>query len=263
MPLDLNSFSRWLGRATPFLIFALARTGSTTLRRLLECHPAVSCVHEPFNPGRRRPPEPVTDGGRLHHELRQLRKRTSGIKHVWDPKGWPFPDGSPLNRELLTRPRQRIVFLNRQNVLRRLVSLQMSRQAKAWGIDDADRTAMREFPFAALDTAALGYFLARERDAIAHHRRAIVESGNPFLDLWYEDVLAPAIPIDRREAMLGTILEFLGLDPVLPAKRRDRVRLLLQPQDGPLNSAATYRRIPGIDDVEARFGSDSTGYLFR
>lgn len=263
LPLHLALFARWRGRAEPFLIFALARTGSTTLRRLLESHPAISCIHEPFNPERRSPPEAVPDGVLLRRELRQIRKTYSGIKHVWDTAGWPFPKGAPLNRELLMQPGQRILFLNRRNVLRRLVSHQISRQLDAWGMDDQDRTAVRESPFVPLDTEALEYFLAREGRAIAESRQVIVESGNPALDLWYEDLFDPDIPIEGKEAMLAGIFEFLGLDPVLPRKQRERVRLLFHPEDGALNSAATYRRIPGIDDVEARFGSDSTGYLFR
>src|SRR5258708_1604666 len=38
-----------------FLLFSMARTGSTTLRALLHCHPAVRCIHEPFNPDCRDP----------------------------------------------------------------------------------------------------------------------------------------------------------------------------------------------------------------
>lgn len=63
--------------------------------------------------------------------------------------------------------------------------------------------------------------------------------------------------------MLAGIFRFLGLDPTLPALRRERVGLLFEPEGGPLNSTDTYRRVPGIADVEARFGSDSTGHLFR
>jgi hypothetical protein len=263
LPLNLDLFARWRGRAEPFLIFALARTGSTTLRRLLQCHPAISCLHEPFNPERRNPPETVSDAARLRQEVREIRKKYSGIKHVWDTAGWPFPKGSALNQELLMQPDQRILFLNRRNVLRRLVSHQIAVQVDAWGMDDQDRTALRERPLVPLDTEALGHFLAREQSAIAEHRRVIVESGNPFLDLWYEDLFDAGTPLEGREAKLARIFAFLGLKPVRLPKHLDRVRLLFDPEDGPLNSAATYRRIPGIDDVEARFGSDSTGHLFR
>lgn len=264
MPPNLPFFSRWWGRrAAPFLIFALARSGSTTLRRLLECHDGVACIHEPFNPGRRSPPEVVADGAQLRRELRQLRRRYEGIKHVWDPEGWPFPPGSALNQELVTQPQHRVLFLNRRNTLRRLVSLQMSRQAQAWGSADEDRRTLREFPFRPLDTAALERFLACEPPAIARQRQAIVASGNALLDVWYEDLFERETPLETKEALLGGIFEFLGLDPALRPRQRDQVRLLFHPDDGPLNSAATYRRIPGIDDVEARFGSDATGHLFR
>ena len=237
------------------MIFALARSGSTTLRRSLECHDGVACIHEPFNPDRRSLPEIVADGAQLRRELRQLRRRYDGIKHVWDPEGWPFPPGSALNQELATQPQQRVLFLNRRNTLRRLVSLQISRQTEAWGSDDEDRKTLRDFPFRPLDTEALRHCLACEPPAIARQRQAIVASGNALLDVWYEDLF--------KEATLARIFEFLGLAPALRPQQRDQVRLLLYPDDGPMNSAATYRRIPGIDDVEARFGSDANGHLFR
>ncbi len=261
MPLHSHFLSQWRGRAGPFLIFALGRTGSTTLRRLLECHPALTCIHEPFNPDRRSADTP-TDGERLRTELRQLRKRAPGIKHVWDPEGWPFPSGSPLNRELVTLPGQRILFLNRRNALRRLVSVQMSNQARAWGSTAEDRAATQTFPFAPLDTETLGRCLARERDVVADYRHAIVASRNPFIELWYEDAFDPRVAIEAKEALIGRIFHFLGVKPTLATERRERLRALLLPDDGPLNSATTYRRVPGIDDVEARFGCDATGRLF-
>ena len=263
VPSFSNLFSSRRRRARPFVIFALGRTGSTTLSRVVACHPAVTCLHEPFNPDRRTPPAPVTDGATLRRELRELRTRASGIKHVWDPDGWPFPRGSMLNRELAVQPGQRILFLNRRNVLRRLVSSQISEQAKVWAITEEDRTIVREFAFGPLDVEALSHRVGRERDAIAAYRRAIAASGTPCLDLWYEDLFEPDVTIAAQEAWLERIFAFLGVDPTLPPERRSDVHRLLRPDAGPLNSAATYRRIPGIDDVEARFGCDATGHLFR
>lgn len=263
MPLYSNLFSLRRRRAEPFVVFALGRTGSTTLRRVLDCHPAVTCIHEPFNPDRRGRAGPVTDDTVLGCELHELRARARGIKHVWDPDGWPFPKGSTLNRDLVTHPGQRVVFLNRRNVLRRLVSVQMSDQAQAWSIDDEDRAIMRRFRFAPLDMRILERWLPRELDTIATYRRAITASGNPCLDLWYEDVFEPTVPIEAQAAALDAIFRFLDLDPTLSATVRARMHALLRPAEGSLNSAATYRRVPGIDDVEARFGCDATGHLFR
>jgi len=263
VPLNFKLFSRSSRRAEPFLIFALARTGSTTLRRLLACHPDVTCVHEPFNPGRRPAGAPVTDGATLRREVQALRRQHGGIKHVWDSAGWPFPTGSPLNLELLTMPGHRVLFLNRRNVLRRLVSFHVASQTDAWGMDDRERAAVQRHRFAPLDLEELGYFLAGERAEIARHREAMRESGTPFAELWYEDLFDPRRPLADKEATLAGIFGFLGLRPALPAARCSRVRGLFAPDDGPMNSAATYRRIPGIDEVEARFGSEATGYLFR
>src|SRR5262245_30663058 len=107
-----------------FLLFAMERTGSTTLGYVLNCHPSIRCVHEPFNPDCRSPAgDPAPKNlALLESELKRLWGANNGIKHVWLPDGGPFRRGSNLNKRLLCRPGQRVLFLNRRNILRRLVS---------------------------------------------------------------------------------------------------------------------------------------------
>ena len=76
----------------PFLIFSLPRTGGTTLANVLQVT-SIRCLIEPFHPRRYQ--------GRYHNglfHLATLRHRLtaiwlcwSGIKHICEPNGWPFP----------------------------------------------------------------------------------------------------------------------------------------------------------------------------
>ena len=149
-----------------FVLFALARTGSTILSRILRCHPQVRCLGEPFNNGLHdaRYSQMVRDEQSLEDTMELLWSGYDGIKHVWDPYGWPFSDGGALNRHLLSGVRHKVVFLNRRNTLRRLVSLQVSEQSNVWAFDGpAEREDFSRFPVRPLDEAALRDQLARER----------------------------------------------------------------------------------------------------
>jgi len=69
-----------------FVVFCLARTGSTTLTRLLNLHSQIRCMDEPFN--RDYHPEyarRATDRESLYELIDEIYQTHNGIKHVADP----------------------------------------------------------------------------------------------------------------------------------------------------------------------------------
>src|SRR3954470_16532022 len=110
----------------PFIIFSLPRTGSTTLVRLVNCHPGIHCIFEPFNPTNRAQYAIRADNLRRVYGLgvavQQLWTVCNGIKHVGSWDGFPFKDEPDLNLQMLTGRGARIVFLTRKNALRRAIS---------------------------------------------------------------------------------------------------------------------------------------------
>ena len=151
------------GAAVPgkldFMIFTPTRTGSTTLQRLLNCHPAVHCVWEPFNPthgaiagvGRE-----IRDFADLEAALQHLSTRSNGFKHVWRPGGFPFPEGSGLNDRMLLRGDSKVIMLGRRNALQRAISEHISKQMRIWTIDcEAHRQRIEQHVFQPLDIEML------------------------------------------------------------------------------------------------------------
>ena len=71
------------------LIFSLARCGSESLVSILNCHPEILCVSEPFNRDNfdGQYLNRVKDETTLREALADLWKEYTGIKHVWDPAG--------------------------------------------------------------------------------------------------------------------------------------------------------------------------------
>jgi hypothetical protein len=79
--------------------------------------------------------------------------------------------------------------------------------------------------------------------------------------IWYEDIFAP---IYRATDSLGDqicdIIDFLGFAP--PSRKTLACMALgLSPAFWKHNSPKTYSLIPNIDQIEARCGSDETGWL--
>ena len=56
---------------------------------------------------------------------------------------------------------------------------------------------------------------------------------------------------------------FVGAAPVGDVRIDFAVANVLNPETSKLNLIETYRRIPNIDEVERRFGSDEAGWLFK
>lgn len=248
------------------LIFSLPRCGSTTLMRVLDCHRDVHCASEPFNDDSPPFTELVRaeDAPSLGAKLEAIRAEYDCIKHVWHPSGWPFPKRSDLNRALLLRSDHRVVLLNRRNILRRIVSNQMSMQTRLWSLRrDGDRDSISDFEFQEISVKAVKWQLCRERKLIKAHRRDLTKCKIVFLDLWYEDLFDPALTAEDRHQVIRRVLDFMGRDTSPEAMDLDEADRLLDPSSTKMNARDTYLRVPNIHEIEKRFGSNKTGWLFK
>jgi hypothetical protein len=77
-----------------------------------------------------------------------------------------------------------------------------------------------------------------------------------YLELVYEDLYTEDLAANR--ASVRRVFGFLGL--AMPED--DRIDYYLDPARSRLNSASTYRLVPNADELNGRFGSDETGWLF-
>ena len=248
--------------ADRFLIFALSRTGSTSLMRALECHPAICCAHEPFGSGAAA----VENRAELHARLDAIAREFNGIKHVWNSMGWPpFVRDPTLHFELLTSFGP-VLVLRRNNVLRRIVSSEIARQTHIYqsAVCARDyRRGLRWFPFRRLDVPRIERELALETRAIARVRQQLADAGIRHLDLAYEELFAPGDAEDRLQ-QIEPVFQFLGASFFeLDEDARRAVADILDPALNKLNDAEMLWRIPDITEIEAQFGSDDTGWLFR
>lgn len=235
--------------------------------RLLNSHPDIQCISEPFNPdssdsvhGTFR----ITDPASLDEALTDIWKRNfNAIKHVWAPLGWPFANNPEFNKLLILKRDQRILFLNRKNYLRRLVSSHISAQTNIWGIfNENDRKKVLKCKFKPLDIEFVKRKLEVEKKMVTQYRRLLLDNHIEFLELWYEQLYEPSLTAQQHLEGLNQILAFLGHPGIFSDKTVAQVNRLFDPKQAKLNSDAIYRMIPGVEELESQCGSDETGWLF-
>jgi hypothetical protein len=251
-----------------FLLFAHSRTGSTTLQRILETHPHVRMLSEPFNPmvpknnpqGRHAYLYESEDDERLGRCLDEMFHYFTGVRHLMPgrpPEGrvkrW---DIEHLNRVILRRPLNRILLV-RRNRLQSVVSVMLSMQTRVWQRDQG----RHEQGFEPLDLDQLAQQVGWLRDDVAQYRDFMRDNDLPFLELAYEDLFGPGVTPEEQRARIREVFAWIGAaEP--SAEVWDEIRKLLDPARRKLNSAETYRRIPNADAIEARLGSAENGHLF-
>jgi len=259
-----NSFSE-IQANEKFLVFSLPRCGSTTLRRLLNCHPRIHCLEEPFNPFNYSSKylDQVMDPESLAQTLRGIWSTYNGIKHTWYPDGWPFNDKA-FNKLLMLKHNQKVLYLNRRNLLRRLVSNHISNQTNVWGLfNEQDRKKVASCKFAPMNIDATKWRLDWEMGMIAHYKQLLVANRTTFLEIWYEDLYNPKIATSDHIEKLNQVFAFLGEKSITNESALAQVKNLFDASRMKLNSIETYLRIPKIREVEKQCGSEATGWLFK
>lgn len=244
-----------------FIIYSLGRSGSTSLGILVNELSSGACCTEPFNTGangEKYRALALSQG--LPTAVKAIHADGfSGFKHVWDPRGWPFPDGSALNKEVLGLNDYSVVFLYRRNILKRLLSWEIANQTKLWqGRTSAHLKRRRKHTYTEINSAYLRKELDIEQAALEAVKEELARRTGPYLKVCYEDVFAPDQASSLRE--LRRVLDFIGLDG---KEQSDRKLGALWSDGGQCKSEEIYRLIPGIDRLNSDLGSAETGYLFE
>jgi hypothetical protein len=236
------------------LIFALPRTGSTSILKALNAHPNIRCSCEPFTF-----PAMLRSREQIRERLATLRRDYFAVKHVWHPSGWPFGPQMELNWFLLTEGAECVVLLRRNNVLKRVVSCALCMQADVWYVENNEALDnYRRRKFDPLNIEGIRRSVQRELALLEEGRQRLRDANVRWTEMVYEDLYGVAGA--QREAF-GRLFEFLGIASVSPPWP-EVSRIIDQPV-ARLNDDDVYKSVPNIEEVEARIGGNATGWLFR
>lgn len=241
------------------LLFAHPRSGSSNLYQILQRHPALDILEEPFNEnfvtwqtGNPDYLSRVRDIPSLDAQLAEIFASYNGIK-VLD-----YQLDDALLEHLLLRPGLRVIFLRRRNLLQTVVSNLIAEQTHLWKKWDMTRP-LAEY-YANLRPLDLDDIHGR-MDWLAQHLEWCegVLDGREDGRVWkavYEDFYFASSAI--QAATLAGMWRFLDLPPVPP----EQLHYYLRPDLTKLNSPATYAFLPNAQEIHERCGSDRYGWLF-
>jgi hypothetical protein len=253
---------RDLGR--PFVLFCQARTGSSSLAQVLNCHPGIRCSFEPFNRDIHASDNAeITDAESLRLGLRSLWKEYNGIKHVATPTGWPFGNKS-LNQAILDERDCDFVLVTRRNALRRAVSDVLARQTKIYHFwNEQDRDTFRGFAFKPLNPDGLRSLIEADQRFLTECRQRVRANNARYRELSYEDLFGAGLTTAKQMQAINELIEFLGRPSLDVVDASEDVARLLNVSTSASDSPRVYRQVPNIDEIEQKLGSDETGWLFK
>jgi hypothetical protein len=237
----------------PFVLFAHARSGSTSLVRALERSPDVRILMEPFNesftrwnPGATDYRATVTDAASLDRAAVEWYAQHEGVK-VLD---YQMP--RDINTRLISSGDRNVIFLRRRNILRTCVSVELSEQTGVWHAWDGSHQGQT---FAPISIDALRKRVDDSAREMAYYERVAASlPSDRVLRLWYEELYS-----SRGADLIRDAFRFLGAEAVLD----DETATLLDPGRTRLNPDEVYLGIPNAGEIDAELGSDKTGWLLE
>ncbi|MEO0603582.1 MAG: pyridoxamine 5'-phosphate oxidase family protein [Myxococcota bacterium] len=241
------------------LVLAHGRSGSTTLAHLIDAHPRITLVDEPFHehrtawdPDLRPHRDFIVDEASLEAEVERVLAEGDGFKMLL----------YQLDRDwvewLIQRPDFGVVVLHRRNRLEAAVSWSVAHQTQLWArydVDDEEALLDRYRELEPLDPEQIRTSTERiDGDVAWALQTARTYASDRHLELVYEELYGedPA----RQAALLKALWALAGVPPMPFEDARPHLD-----RSNKLNSAETLSRVPNLGDIAVACGSDEMGWL--
>lgn len=228
------------------VIYGNPRTGTTSLWHILMCHPQIKHGQaQPFGPDRNKTP--------IENE-EDLIKRTHKLFLFCDLLKHTTVELKPQYFNTLLKTSNKLIYLNRKNILKQMVSDLLGIQTNVWNKDSKNwkKFYVDKSPFKAIDLSTL----ERKMNLFKRNNKIIEDVlTDKVMKIIYEDFYL----IDEKFQIvkLKEIFNYLKLEEVINDKMLDRLRNSRQ------NTEEVYLRIPNIQDIENNFGNEENGWIFK
>ena len=241
------------------IFFAHPRSGSSSLYQILQLHPELNILEEPFNENftrwnsnNKNYRELIYDIPSLDMQIAEIFTTFNGIKAL----DYQLPDDLAIH--MLERPDCKIIFLRRRNLLQSVVSVLIAEQTHLW--KKWEMTKPLEEYYRELNPLDIRDI--QQRVTYLKHRLDIFESvvdtrsRDEVIKLTYEDFYFSET--SQQKWQLDAIWKLLKIAPF----ELEHYQYYLQPEAVKINSAATYAFLPNSSEIQEYCGSDETGWLY-
>lgn len=195
--------------------------------------------------------------------LKLIWCRWEGIKHVWLSNGFPFSALPALNDGIVLAA-NRVIFLERRNLLQRYVSSLISRQIEFWiGTRQEFLGRLGNIQLRELDPELATCEIKKDREAILRRRSFLEENQIPVMYLVFEDLFGMTVSKDSQFETMNRILAFLGFRNFAREEFDKLCSPFFEHNKYQWASPETYQLIPGIRNFERAVGSYDFGWLFE
>ena len=233
-----------------FILLAIARSGSTSLARVLNESKDVKLAIEPFNPNYTNwyPDEPnystrVNDEETLDEVTDELFGRFTAIKTL------NYQLGTGLYEHLMKRPDIKVILLYRKNVISSVLSAEISKQTGAWHKEDLNETAKKSNknlkPISLELISKNIEFISSQHEELINFLQK--HKVNKYLDLYYEDLYSE--DSNKNIQTITQICKFLNV--TVPDKKF--IDKYMKISNAKVNSQEQYRMIPNYDEINRTF----------
>lgn len=242
------------------LFLAHPRSGSSSLYEILQSHPALNILEEPFNEnftrwdaGNRNYLELVHDVPSLEAQVAEIFETYNGIKIL----DYQLPPD--FIAHLLRRADCRIIFLRRRNLLQAVVSVLIAEQTQLWKKWEMTRPLDEYYQnLQPLDIADIQQRVIEMKDRLNFFESVVDERpAHEAVKLTYEELYFSEP--SRQEQQFNAIWKLLQIPPL----KLEQNQNYLKPETAKINSAAMYAMLPNARDIDEACGNNETGWLYE
>jgi|GEM_PF-5701687 LPS sulfotransferase NodH len=231
--------------SSPFFVWTVQRTGSTTLTTILSHLSSSDVKHEPFNVNREFAYRRNKDV--LIQNLDNLRGQCFCFKHCWNVHRPMF---NQLIFDFFIQDGYRLILLSRSNVLAMEISRQLAKQTGVWGKNtEKDHCSYIEQDFLPLDIIEITQSISSYVTRLNEYRLQLEQANINYFSLSYENIFETSM--EQRFSLIRKLCNFLDIPSKNIEDKKTNLEDLLK--DNKQNTFEVYKKIPNIDKILMKF----------